>query len=400
VAEGLTITSEIKRSLRNRSGSRVVVHVDDARRLTLAGVGASDESGITLDSETIRKLDAVIDRGFFPIVNRRAPLRETAVVHGRRNYDARQRQRLTDQHSKNASALWEIMRQVLRGDETDGAVVAEMIVGYVKEITQDVENVLTSAPLACENEPLATNPLTVALLAMAIGMEMGLDADNVRDLGMCGAVHDWGMLKVPEKIRNAPYRLTPQERIEITKHPLYSAELVEKIPGLPRVAPLVVYQIHERPNGQGYPRGRTGGNIHLFAKIIQVADAYTALLSRRPYRAPLTPYSAMECLVRQAKDQNVDPQVVRALLRVQSLFPLGSYVALSDGSVARVLRSNGDEYTRPVVQRLQDAEGNPADPADDAQIIDLTKSHLQIRQALPTPGSNEIALNDDIMKAD
>ena len=66
--------------------------------------------------------------------------------------------------------------------------------------------------------------------------------------------------------------------------------------------------------------GKLGESIHLFARILNVADAYRAIRSPRPFRAALKPYAAMECLVRQTNAGDVDSQVVRALLSVMSLF--------------------------------------------------------------------------------
>ena len=74
---------------------------------------------------------------------------------------------------------------------------------------------------------------------------------------------------------------------------------------------------------------------------------------------------------------------MRALLHTLALFPIGSYVTLSDGSVAKVLRTNGKEYTKPIVQRLQNGSGCFVEPDDDDQLVDLTKSELTVVQALP-----------------
>jgi hypothetical protein len=91
------------------------------------------------------------------------------------------------------------------------------------------------------------------------------------------------------------------------------------------LVPLVSYQIHERINGSGYPRGRSEENIHPFARILYVADRYVSLTSLRPHRQPLTPYAAMETLLKSEEERGADPLVVRALLRVISLFPVVSW---------------------------------------------------------------------------
>jgi HD-GYP domain-containing protein (c-di-GMP phosphodiesterase class II) len=398
VAEGLAITPEIKRTLRHRQDGIVSIHKADVPRLTLVDQELAMESGVAFDTETTQKLDEIVNRGFDELANGQ-PAHQALVIHGRRGYDDAQRQRLQSRHEKNMTLVGELMREALLGKSVDGSAVPAMIANYFVEMVQDEENVLTSVALSLRTSGLPTNPLAVSLLSMAIGVEMGLDADQVRDLGVCGLVHDWGMLRVPEEIRNATHRLSSGDYAEITKHPIYTLEMLEYVSAVPRVAPLVVYQVHERPNGQGYPRGRMGTNIHPFAKMVQVADMFTALRSSRPYRAPLMPYSAMECVIRQARDRHVEPEVVRALLRIQSLFPLGSFVTLSDGSVARVLRANRGDYTRPIVQRVQDMAGNVVDPHNEAHTIDLLQSELAIRQALPTPGSGEIALTDDAARS-
>jgi HD-GYP domain-containing protein (c-di-GMP phosphodiesterase class II) len=398
VAEGLTITPEIKRTLRNRHGGVVMINAADVQRLTLANHDPRTEAGVAFDQEISAKLDEIVSGGFNPIANRDRPVRDLAVRRGMQKYDPQQRRRLQAQHQKNSDMLAGMIRQALRGETLDGDGVLAMMADYLSELIQDSESVLTSIPLAFESGGLSTNPLAVSTLSMALGMEMGLDGENVRDLGVCGLIHDWGMLRVPEEIRNASHRLSSGDRVEITKHPIYSLEILERITLLPRITPLVVYQVHERPNGQGYPRGRSGKNIHPFAKMVAVADTYTALRSERPFRPPLTPYAAMECVIRQARDRHVEPEVVRALLRIQSLFPLGSYVTLSDSSVACVLRSNGDEYTKPIVQCVQDAEGNAIQADDGSAVIDLLDSRLSIRQALPTPGTTEVGLSEDVLK--
>jgi hypothetical protein len=88
-------------------------------------------------------------------------------------------------------------------------------------------------------------------------------------------------------------------------------------------------------------------------------------------------------------------EVVRHLLNLLSLFPIGSFVVLSDGSVARVLRRNGLNFTAPIVQRIQDANGRLIPAQAPEALVDIAASPLEITQALPTPGREEIALTAD-----
>jgi hypothetical protein len=249
------------------------------------------------------------------------------------------------------------------------------------------------------NADLGDRCLKTSLLGMAIAAEMGLDEESVQRIGIAGLVHDWGMARIPASIRNADHKLSRDEFFEIVKHPAYTVQLLEKCPSVPAQVALICYQVHERPNGKEYPRNRTGDLIHLGARILSVADTYRALVSPCPFRPPLKPYAAMECLVRQASAGDVDAQAVRALLRLLSLFPVGSYVVLSNGHVARVLRRNLHDFTRPLVRVIQDGDGEAVASDQEAAIIDLSQSELTVRQALPTPGTDETGLTEELLRA-
>ncbi|MAG93030.1 MAG: hypothetical protein CMJ48_04705 [Planctomycetaceae bacterium] len=393
LAAGAVITADFKRLLKSRKVEEVTVHKSEVEKLTLRGTGnVIEASKISFDSELTKQLDQVIDTGALSVINVGDEVRGSLVQHGRKGYDEEYREELIQKHEEKSEALTGMMQGALRGSKVDGREIAQMTGSFLTDMTADADNLLTLAAEASKQEDLSKHCLQMSLLGMAIGVEMGLDADNVRKLSLAGLIHDWGMALVPDKIRLAERALTNTEFLEIKKHPIYILEMLQNVTGMPSVVPLVCYQVHERINGMGYPRGRSGNAIHQFARILQVADSYVAMTSPRPYRAPLMPYAAMECLVRQAREKIVDANAVRALLQVLSLFPIGSFVTLSDGSVGRVIRRNGELYTEPIVQLMQDAEGNTYAEDDDEAVIDISKHTLAVEQALPAPGSEEIPL--------
>jgi HD-GYP domain-containing protein (c-di-GMP phosphodiesterase class II) len=396
LAQGQLITSEFKQKLKAHRVGSVTISSEDAKSVTLRSVEISTAPlAIGIDSEIAKKIDAVIDGGLLSVSNKGPAVKSSVVYLGRKAYDQKQRDQLVNSHNKNSAALGDLMTEALHGKSLDGQVVSMMAAEYLKQMTTDGDNTLTSTSEMMREDDLSARSVEVSLLAMALGIEMGLDAGNIRDLSVAGLVHDWGMMKVPPEIRKAKRRLTPIEQIEIKKHPIHSLEMLQKITSLPTVAAVVAYQVHERFNGTGYPRGRRGSSIHLYARILQVADMYVALTSERGYRPGLMPYSAMELLLRKAKERSSCPEVVKALLKTLCLFPLNSMVLLSDGSAARVLRRNKDLYTQPIVQRVQTADGSPADPNDLDNIIDLADGSVTVQQALPTPGKMEVALSDE-----
>lgn len=143
---------------------------------------------------------------------------------------------------------------------------------------------------------------------------------------------------------------------------------------------MIAYQSHERPDRSGYPKGRHRMLIHPFARIVGAADAYVALSSQRPHRDGRIPYQAMTTLLEEANRDRHDRDAVRTILDCLSLFPLGSYVNLSNGSRARVLRANPGLHTRPVVLQLN-ADGTDSDVEIDLSLED----DLSVAKAIPAP---------------
>ncbi len=100
--------------------------------------------------------------------------------------------------------------------------------------------------------------------------------------------------------------------------------------------------------------------IHPYARVVAAADAYAAMCSNRPHRNGRSPYQAMEILLKQASRDLFDRGVIRTFLDCMSLFPVGSYVKLSNGQAAKVVHANPGLHTRPVVLLL-DRDGSESD---------------------------------------
>jgi HD-GYP domain-containing protein (c-di-GMP phosphodiesterase class II) len=351
-----------------------------------------------------KKLDEVIDSTLLRTPNTGPSVQESVAEHGLAAYNPEAKKRLAAQREQTCRAMDKLMQDTANGAQVSGNQLARSAASFLSNLIDDRD---ASMSLAQEIGPqhrlfwwtigadqaLADHSLKMALLGMAIAIEMGYDADNVRKLGITALVQDWGMIMVPKDIREADRALTEMEMLEVHKHPANSVNMLQRIIGLPEITTLVAYQIHERPDGSGYPRGRDDKSIHPFSKILRVADEYVAITTPRGKRRPLMAYAAMECLLRMAQRKKVDSAAVRGLLLVQSLFPIGSFVALSDGSVAQVMRRNAKNYTQPFVRLVANAEGMPVPADDNTPYINIETAGLAIVQAIPTPGRSEMPLD-------
>jgi HD-GYP domain-containing protein (c-di-GMP phosphodiesterase class II) len=224
--------------------------------------------------------------------------------------------------------------------------------------------------------------LSSAMLAMAMGINLGYDQRTLASLGIGCLLHDLGMLGIDPGVYWHDRVASLEEHLAIAKHPVAVFDLLQhhwdRIPAASR---MVAYQIHERCDGSGYPRGRAGGQITELSQVAAVADAFVAMVSPRPYRPSMIPYYAMETMLKLSRRGLFGRRSVRALLETVSLFPLGSFVTLSDDRVGKVIRSNGPAYDRPVIEV---AGGSPRN--GDLPIIDLSQvTGLKVIHAIAGP---------------
>lgn len=154
--------------------------------------------------------------------------------------------------------------------------------------------------------------LRVSRYALAIGLSLGLDQSELRDLELTGILHDIGKIGVPESILWKPARLDDEEREIMAQHPVKSAQMIEGIPQFERVIEWVKYH-HEHLDGSGYPEGLKFEQIPLGSRIVLVADAYDAMTSDRPYRQSIG-FERATLELRKYAGKQFDGEIVEALL--------------------------------------------------------------------------------------
>ncbi len=153
----------------------------------------------------------------------------------------------------------------------------------------------------------------VTFIAVAIAKEMQLSPEQVRTIRMAGMIHDLGKIAIPAEILSKPGKISEAEFNLLKVHPQVGYDILKDIHFSMPIAE-IVYQHHERLNGQGYPRGLPGKDILLEARIIAVADVVEAMSSHRPYRPALGLDKALEEI--EKTKGLYDPDVVDACCRI------------------------------------------------------------------------------------
>jgi len=301
--------------------------------------------------------------------------------HGASAYDAVHVQQFTRGYQKTVDQVDKMFDLLIAKQICELGPAALFTAESLVAISQDLDLfVALGIEPAIDRYPFRHSTQT-AMLAMAIGTMLGLSQDNLVELGVGALIHDAGMLYVKPELLESQHTLNRVQFVEITRHPMVTFELIRHLPQIPNGAQMVAYQMHERYNGTGYPHRRHSRHIHQLARVAAIADVYQALVSPRPHRPGYLPYQAMETIVKGSSVGLYDPLAVRGLLHAIGLFPVGSFVELNDGRCGRVIRSNREAYTQPVVEIWNPSQQQII--ADNPQLVDLKNDgHLKVAKPL------------------
>jgi diguanylate cyclase (GGDEF)-like protein len=154
----------------------------------------------------------------------------------------------------------------------------------------------------------------VSEICISIGTKLGMKSDEIALLKAISNLHDIGKIAIDDSILNKKGPLDEKEWEQIKKHPEIGYRILSSSPEYADIAQDILSH-HERYDGKGYPRGLSGGNIPIRARIITIADSYDAMISERPYRRPMTHQEALEEIRKNAGTQ-FDPALAELFIKL------------------------------------------------------------------------------------
>lgn len=194
---------------------------------------------------------------------------------------------------------------------------AQIVVkNYIDILMSDPKGLATFLHLSREE----TYPCRHAIATAVFSVLLAKAHENVNEktltiIGLGGLLHDLGMSKLPDAIDDVNRKLTPEEWAQVKRHPHYGLEMIQDVKGFPEEVKLVIEQHHESWDGTGYPRGLRATEIYYPARVVAIADAFSALTTKRGGRSLYKPEDALALLM--TEHRKYDPQLIKAF---RSLF--------------------------------------------------------------------------------
>ncbi len=222
------------------------------------------------------------------------------------------------------------------------------------------------------------------ILVLAIADFLKFPAHKQIEIGIAAMLHKLGMFLLPSKLYEKKGTLNPKELQVIRTHPVISYKTL-KAAEFPVSIYIAVLEHHERMDGTGYPRKLTGDKISLYGKILAVASAYAAATTKRPFRSELDGHSGIMDLLK-GKGTKYDENILRTLVFIMSLYPVGTFVQLTNSAIGIVIKTNLSTPKHPILKLLIDEKGLPYNnkpvlqtrPEDEIQIVGtLNKEEIQ-----------------------
>lgn len=196
--------------------------------------------------------------------------------------------------------------------------------------------------------------LRVSILAGVIGKWLYMSPAEIHHLIMAGFLHDIGKTKFNERLLGKNVEFLKGEDVEAYKrHTVDGYEILRNISELPEGVKLAALQHHEASDGNGYPNGKSGNDIHDYAKIVAVVNYYDNITTEREGFKKVTPFEAVH-LILQEMHTRLDPKICIPFIHQLKDSCLGSRVRLSDNEIGTIVRYEHDFGAEPLIKISDD----------------------------------------------
>jgi HD-GYP domain-containing protein (c-di-GMP phosphodiesterase class II) len=293
----------------------------------------------------------------------------------------RRREAAKQTYARSVAVTKELFQGARMGRTANLKEVRHALHNIVDQVLDNEASLSGLSTLKDYDDYAFTHSVNVCIFCVALGKRLGLTKSQLYDLGMAALVYDLGMSRVPREIVTKEGGLTAAEQEVVESHTWLGALSIFELRDFGEVpvrSMVAAYEHHLKVDGTGYPTTRAPRKPSIFSRIIAVADAFDAATKPRAYTEARP---ADEVLREFWGDPTLgfDPVVVKALINLLGIYPVGTLVILDSFELAIVHAPNPDmaHIHRPIVRIISDADGTWLDDPPLADLADLgPESHF------------------------
>ena len=292
-------------------------------------------------------------------------------------------------HDKVSHEILHVMDSLKEGKLPSISTLVHEVMDMVESMLVNSDAFLLLTKLKTKDNYTYTHLISSSILATAFGKDIGYKLEELQELALGCMLFDIGKIKLPKELILKTTPLSEQEQKQVHEHVNNSVEMLKEIKNIPAAVIDIAYNHHERFNGNGYPQGKQGRQIPLFAQIAGIVDCYDAMTSDRIFKGAYSHDQAIRDLYARA---GIDFQedFIEQFVQCLGIYPTGSIVELTSGEVGIVLQQNRVRRLRPRVMIIlnRNKESNNYYPVVDLMTETDSKSGkpLAINRSLD-PGS-------------
>jgi len=274
--------------------------------------------------------------------------RDSGSESGEKNQVVIASMKLNKAYNKALDRFKSVYQNVGMSNEIEIQKVQEAISPMLQEIISHQNILGRLRQIDIEDAYTYKHSVDVCMLSVMIGKWLNLTPEMLNHLAVSALLHDIGKSKIPLEILNKPGKLTAEEFELVKKHTIFGYEMIKNSTEIPEIA-YGILQHHERMDGTGYPYGLKGEDIHLFGRIIAVADIFDTMTSERVYKKKESPFKTAE-LLGDNRFGELDPYICSVFLDNISKFYVGNIVRLNTGEIGEVILVHKNIPTRPLIR--------------------------------------------------
>ncbi len=279
--------------------------------------------------------------------------------------------------AKSKEAVTSMFKEVRMGNAIKVSEAAPLVEEISQSIMRNPEAFLNLVRLKTKDDYTYMHSVAVCALMIALGKQLGLTGQDLKDAGLAGLLHDVGKMMIDDAVLNKRGKLTDEEFELIKEHPRKGWEVLQDSPDITAVALDVCLHHHERVDGTGYPDRISGEKLTLLARMGAVCDVYDALTSNRCYKNGWEPAETIRKMA-EWRNGHFDEKVFQAFVKTIGIYPSGTLVRLKSGRLAIVIEQTGKSLLTPIVKAFFSTKSNePIMP----EMIDLSRSRESIASA-------------------